>query len=121
MMWTYEQLTGKLFHNGEYEGSGYSGHDAGVNNPNLEDDPGIGPIPRGLWTIGPAYDHPHLGPCVMNLDPVPPNNAHGRTLFRIHGNTADGGTNASRGCIVLGPSQRHAIRDSADTSLQVIA
>ena len=121
-MWTYEQRSGKLTHDGEFEGTGYSGHPPdGLNNPDMEAAQGVGPIPRGLWTIGPAYDDPHLGPCVMHLDPVPPFNAHGRTLFRIHGNTADGGNHASNGCIILGPSIRHLIRDSGDTSLTVIA
>jgi hypothetical protein len=116
-MFTYRQSDGQLLHNGEFVGTGYSGHAAGRNNPAEESDQGIGPIPRGEWKIGPAYDHPHLGPCVMNLDPVG-HDAHGRSAFRIHGNNA--ANDASLGCLVAGPTIRHFIRDSGDTDLEVV-
>ena len=119
-MWTYQQSTGKLSHNGDLVGMGYSGHGAGVNNGALESDAGIGPIPRGLWIIGPFYDDPHLGPCVAHLDPVSPDDAHGRTLFRIHGDNAEGNESASRGCIIMNRLVRLAVKSSGDTSLQVI-
>ena len=119
-MWIYQQSTGKLLRNGDLVGMGYSGHDAGVNNPLLESDHGIGPIPHGLWTIGAFYDDPHLGPCVAHLDPVPPNTAYGRTLFRIHGDNSAGDESASRGCIIMNRLVRLAVKSSGDTSLQVI-
>ena len=121
MTWRYKQSTGDLFHLGSYEGRGYSGHDAGVNNPALEADAGIGPIPQGMWKIGPAHLSPHTGPLTMNLDPVAPNTAHGRSLFRIHGDNSSGNRSASRGCIILGRALRQAISDSDDQDLEVFA
>lgn len=118
-MWTYSQSKGLLTHDNFFEGTGYSGNGEGLNNPAMEAVHGVGPIPRGLWTIGVAYNDPHLGPCVMHLDPVPPNDAHGRSLFRIHGDNTSADHTASDGCIILGPVLRHAIRDSGDTSLTV--
>ena len=99
-------------------GSGYSGCGEGLNNPAMESDPGIGPIPRGNWTIGTVYDDPHLGPCVMHLDPVgdPP---YGRTLFRMHGDNASMDHTASHGCIIMARSIREAVSASSDTDLVV--
>jgi hypothetical protein len=35
-------------------GNGYSGREAGLNNPAMQD---VGPIPVGTWSIGPAFTH----------------------------------------------------------------
>lgn len=117
-MWTYSQAKGILAHNADFCGIGYSGHGAGLNDATMETIHGVGPIPRGEWKIGPAYDDTHLGPCVMHLDPVG-HDAHGRSLFRIHGDNAALNHSASDGCIILGPVLRHKIRDSGDTHLTV--
>ena len=108
MTWRYRQSTGDLTRDGSYEGRGYSGHGAGVNNPALEADPGIGPIPAGAWRIGAAHLSPHTGPITMDLAPSG-FDPHGRSLFRIHGDNAAGDESASRGCIILGRAIRHAI------------
>lgn len=117
-MWTYHQKTGDLHHNGVWQGIGYSGRAGGRNNPDSQRIPNIGPVPQGKYHIGPAHDHPQLGPCVMNLDAVPGTNTFGRDLFRIHGDNTD--HDASHGCIILGPAIRHAIRDGGDTDLDVM-
>ena len=44
--------------------------------------------------------------------------AHGRTLFRIHGNNQR--NDASEGCIVLPPNVRRLIAVSADRRLEVV-
>ena len=116
-MRTYSQATGELLHDGAFEGTGYSGHGQGRNNPQAEDLASIGPIPRGLYHIGRAYDDPHLGPCVMQLDPIG-HNARGRSAFRIHGDSKN--HDASQGCVILGPSIRHEIAASLDRELTVI-
>jgi Protein of unknown function (DUF2778) len=103
---TYEQTTGRFSQDGNLVGIGYSGNTAGLNNPAEERTPDVGPIPAGNWTIGPAHTDGHLGPVVMNLDPVPPFDAFGRTLFRIHGDNDLMNHSASDGCIVLGPAYR---------------
>lgn len=118
-MWEYHQSTGTLLHNGKFEGTGYSGTGIGRNRAEAEKMQGTGPTPKGPYTIGPAYDDPHLGPCVMNLDPEPNTDTFGRSLFRIHGDNAR--NDASHGCIILGPSLRHLIAESGDHELLVTA
>jgi hypothetical protein len=123
MPFTYEQSTGRFSRDGALLGIGYSGNGAGLNNPALEADEGVGPIPAGDWTIGPAHTDGHLGPIVMNLDPIPPFDAFGRTLFRIHGDNDLMNHTASAGCIILGPSYRTQISvavAAGDNALSVV-
>lgn len=117
-MYTYSQSTGELLHNGVFVGTGYSGIGIGRNSPAEESVQNVGPIPRGNYIIGVAYADGHLGPVVMNLDPVSGTNTFGRSLFRIHGNNTD--NDASHGCIILGPMIRKSIALSGDTQLTVI-
>lgn len=117
MPWVYDQSSGEIRLNGQLVGSGYAGKGLGRDNPDMEHIRDTGPIPRGTYSIGAAYEHPILGPMVMNLDPVG-HTAHGRDLFRIHGDNAI--NNASEGCIVLGPSIRKRISASNDRTLEVV-
>ena len=102
----------------------YSGHGVGLNNPDMESVPDVGPIPAGQWSIGEwIEDHPDLGRWAAPLTPVG-HDAHGRTAFFIHGDTAEHNKTASHGCIVCGPlgsGGRMAIRDSGETDLLVVA
>jgi len=123
-MWIYRQSDGELMRDGAFEGNGYSGTGPGRNNHAMESVQGVGPIPCGQYTIGPAYDDVHqdgthgLGPCVMHLDPLPGTNTFHRSEFRIHGNNS--ANDASHGCIILGPAIRHLIDASRDRTLTVI-
>ena len=125
MPFTYQQTTGRFSRDdGTLIGIGYSGHGAGLNNPAEEAVEGVGPIPAGPWTIGPAHQDGKLGPIVMNLDPVAPFTAHGRSLFRIHGDNDLMNHTASDGCIVLSHAYRTQIAAAVaggDDSLTVIA
>jgi hypothetical protein len=124
MPFTYQQTTGRFSRDGTLIGIGYSGHGAGLNNPQMEAVHGVGPIPAGPWTIGPAHADGALGPIAMNLDPVAPFDAHGRTLFRIHGDNDLLNHTASDGCIVLGPAYRRQIAEAVaggDNDLTVTA
>lgn len=121
-MWTYQQRNahgdGELDHDGVFEATSYSGTGAGRNNPDMEAVPNVGPIPRGLYHIGPATDdHPSLGPRVMALTPVG-HNAHNRTAFFAHGDSAN--HDASHGCIILGRTMRDAMDASPDRDLMVV-
>lgn len=116
-MWTYNQRIGQLHHNGNLIGEGYAGTGPGRNNPDMQDVPRVGPIPRGVYTIGPAYKHPKLGPICMNLDPHPDNEMHGRDAFRMHGNNKI--NDASLGCIIMGPAIRKVVASSNDRQLTV--
>ena len=124
MPFTYQQSTGRFSRNGNLIGIGYSGHGPGVNNPAMEGVVGVGPIPAGAWTIGPAHFDGPLGPVVMNLDPVAPFDALGRSAFRIHGDNDHLNHTASDGCIILGPDYRKQIAVAVaggDNSLTVMA
>lgn len=112
-MYRYTQETGQLYIGSTFLGEGYSGTGPGRNNPDMESVANIGPIPKGIYAIiRPAYQHEHLGPIVMNLEPKKLTNTFGRSLFRVHGNNA--GNDASHGCIILGPAIRRQIADNVD-------
>lgn len=121
-MWTYQQSTGKItYADGTFLATGYAGNGSALNNPDMQDVQMHGPLPQGRYAIGKPYDNPHTGKFTMNLEPSPENKMFGRSLFRIHGDTAAMNHTASDGCIILGPAYRHAIADSKDDQLQVIA
>lgn len=70
MPWIYRQNTGRIEHDGTLAGVGYSGRGRGKNNPSRQNEAMIGPIPRGTWTIGAPFTHPHAGPYAMRLTPT---------------------------------------------------
>lgn len=121
-MWRWTQ-TGNLFApDGTLAGTGYSGHSEGVNNGALEAVHDVGPIPKGLWRIGPFFDDPGgKGPVVCHLTPLSGTDAHGRSGFMVHGDNAAANHTASEGCIVIPRPLREAIRDSGDSTLNVTA
>ncbi len=124
-MWTYDSANGNLSHDGNFVGTGYSGHDDGtnngLNNPDLEQMPDIGPIPRGQWTIEPFFDDPGgKGPIVAHLDPKPGTEVFGRSGFMIHGDNPARNHSASHGCIILDHPYRVQIQTSADSDLEVV-
>lgn len=119
-MWLYSQRTGELWNGeGQWLASGYSGFGSGKNNPNLEDVRNVGPIPRGLYKIGTAYDSSRVGPCAIPLEPVD-HDCHGRCDFRAHGDSRSNPGTASKGCIILPRKIRNQICDSEDKQLKVI-
>lgn len=118
-MITYHQRSGKTFLNTSLIATGWSGQLEGLNNPDKETVSNIGPIPRGLYSIGPAYTHPHLGPLVMNLTPDAPQMMFGRSAFRIHGASQEHPETSSQGCIILPRYARQHIIDSGDRRLEV--
>jgi hypothetical protein len=124
MPWEYSQSTGELYQiqNGQRVrvGTGYSGINAGLNNPAMENTPNTGPIPRGTWRIGNPRRSPNTGPHVLDLSPIG-HNAHNRTNFQIHGdNRTPQPNDASNGCVILPRNIRERISNSGDTILTVI-
>lgn len=120
MPWSYSQTSGELSHDGILVGTGYSGFGPGLDNPDLQDVQNVGPIPQGLWTIGPAEDRPGtLGPCVMPLTPYDGTDTFDRSGFYIHGNSSAHPEGASHGCIVMGPDIREQVAESGDPLLEV--
>lgn len=119
-MWAYKISPPAMSENGKLRRepvySGFGGH---KNDPAACNVPNVGPIPPGKYRIGKAYQHEHLGPVVMNLDPLPGTDTFGRSLFRIHGDNKE--HNASHGCIIAPRSLREAINASQDRVLEVTA
>jgi hypothetical protein len=124
-MWTYEQRTGILRHNGQAIATGYAGRDTpevmGKDNPTAQNVPDIGPLPQGLYTIGPLENVPGLGQDVMPLWPSPKNQMFGRSGFFIHDDLVNAPGTASHGCIVLYLPIRLSIARSGDNQLTVVS
>lgn len=118
-MWTYKIGTGHMSENGKPRAEVcYSGFDEHRNDPSMVRVPNVGPVPPGKYKIGEPYVHPHLGPVVMNLDPLPGTETFGRSLFRIHGDNAQ--HNASHGCIIAPRTLRVEISTTNDRVLEVV-
>lgn len=117
MAWEYSQTSGRLSHNGQVVGYGYSGSSSGRNNASLQCVRDVGPIPRGSYRIGRPRNSISTGPHVMDLDPFG-HNACGRSGFQIHGDNST--NNASTGCIILSRPIREQISTSGDDTLSVV-
>ena len=119
--WTYEQATGwwidptgKLIFK-----DGYAGRGAGLNNPDMQDVEGVGPLPRGLYVAGEPHDDPKVGKYAMRLTPSDTNEMFGRACFFMHGDNAEENHTASEGCIVLPLYLRTQFWNSGDHNIQV--
>lgn len=128
-MWMYEQRTGGLYLPVSPEqtypipplarlvtriATGYAGHGIGKNNPDLQSQVCVGPLPVGLYAIGEPRDlkgglH---GPFVLPLTPSPNNRMYGRSGFLIHADSIALPGTASQGCIILDYPTRKRIADS---------
>jgi hypothetical protein len=119
-MWTYNQQNGVLLKDGETMGTGYSGFEAGKNNPAMQRVEDVGPIPKGVYEIGSPHDTASHGPHVMALSPAAGTETFGRSGFLIHGDSvADPGA-ASHGCIILARDLRDKISASGDDHIEVV-
>ncbi len=123
MSWVYKQASGVLYRpDGTIFGTGYAGHEDGVNNPAMESEHCIGPLPRGEYRMESIVDSDHTGRASIILVPDPQNQMFGRGGFRIHGDNEKGDRSASEGCIVIGhAADREAIFASDDHALIVEA
>ena len=120
-MWTYHQSTGRLSRDCADVATGYSGLDAGKNNPAMQEVHDVGPLPQGLYVIGHPVDTATHGPFVLPLTPDPGNTMFGRTGFLIHGDSLQHPGRASNGCIILPRPIREQIAASDDDELTVTA
>jgi len=90
-MWIFESSTGEWFDpNGTFLVKGYAGgscgkNPEGINNPKLQGEAKIGPLPEGLYTLGNLVLESHLGKFAISLVPDPSNNMMGRGDFYVHG------------------------------------
>jgi hypothetical protein len=125
MTWRYQQSTHTVTAPDgvtTWSAGVYSGNGAGLNNPAMEADPDVGPIPAGTYKIGPAIDPPdHLGPMAMPLTVVAFANPDiDRSGFFWHGDNVQHDQSASHGCIVSPPNVRQEPYDSGDDDLIVV-
>lgn len=125
-MWTFENGTGRLLDTaGTFIEQGYAGGDQGlrpegINAPEYQYTPDIGPLPVGLYTIGTAVEHTQLGPDAIPLTPDPSNDMRGRRGFYIHGDKIGAPGCASDGCIILSHATRLLLMASTDRQISVI-
>lgn len=119
--WTYEQVTGILIDpSGKTVGAGYSGFEEGKNDPDKQNVPCTGPVPRGTYQIEAPNDSPHVGPYAMCLTPSPENEMFGRSDFLIHGDSKEHPGAASHGCIILPRVVREKIWASDCHTIEVV-
>lgn len=115
----YSQSTGVMLLDSMVVGTGYSGYGKFKNSPDDEALVSRGPIPRGTYTVGLAFNHPTAGPLTMRL--VPYNHiACGRYGFLVHGDNLKSMGDSSHGCIVLARPARQIIADLGKASLEVV-
>jgi len=128
-MWTYRQRTGELLRDSVLVGRGYSGWDdgdgvpepgEGKNDPDEQERRHVGPIPVGLYVIGPAFTHPTKGELVMRLIPKPGTNTFERSGFLLHGDSRRRPGAGSEGCIVQLYDVRLLVAESEDHDLEVV-
>lgn len=120
---TYRQGTGVwLDAAGKIVGEGYAGREEGKNNPALQSEHNLGPLPQGRYWIDPPQDTETHGPFVMWLAREPETGEmFGRSGFGVHGDSQEHPGLASDGCIVLPRKVREAIWNSGDHYLEVTA
>lgn len=99
--------------------TGYSGFGWGLNNPALQNWPDTGPIPQGVYSIGPQQDNGPLK-ASMRLTPDPHNQMYDRDRFLIHGPHQNDHRDSSAGCPVIDRPSRDQIANSGDHVLRVI-
>ena len=85
----------------------------------MESMPFLGPIPKGLYTIGNPRNTSNRGPHVLDLIPKG-HTALGRTEFLIHGDNIKNPGKASEGCIIMLRLVREKIAKSGDKLLKVV-
>jgi hypothetical protein len=119
-VWTFDQRTGQIAHDGAYIATGYAGAGVGKNNPSAQAIHDVGPLPRGGYTITAPMDTRTHGPYVLWLEPAPSNEMFGRSGFGIHGDSVIHPGEASEGCIVTARIVREKIWLSGDHWLAVV-
>ncbi|WP_232036335.1 tlde1 domain-containing protein [Burkholderia stabilis] len=122
MPWQYSQKTGRLTHDADpVVEHGYSGRAAGKNNPDMQDQLGLGPIPTGSYTISTPFEHSQAGAYTMRLTPDADTDTHRRTGFLIHADDPAHPGPISDGCIVVDRRVCKRIWRSLDQQLNVVA
>lgn len=120
---TYIQRSGAMKNEeGIVIAHGWAGNGAGKNNPDMQSVHSVGPLPQGLYKVGPWEEkHGHLGPIVAHLEQVE-GETFGRDAFYIHGpSTGSNYGEESKGCIVLPRPYRAIVRALGPDFIRVVA
>lgn len=121
-MWLYLSRSGVLLNaRRERVAVGYAGRGAGMNNPDMQDVKGIGPLPEAVYAIHAPRNSSVTGPFALDLIPQVGSELYGRSSFQIHGDSKASPGEASHGCIVVGRNIREQIWASGDHTLKVVA
>lgn len=82
----------------------YSGIDAGLNDPDMQGEVDVGPIPRGYWLMSRVVPKPNLAAPVIELKwlggPEPFSPLRDKNTFLIHGEGTGTPWTSSNGCII---------------------
>ena len=109
----FSQSTGVVStDSGAIVGKGWAGNGEGKNNPAMQEVHSVGPLPRGVYSVGQwEENHPGLGPIVAHLTQIQ-GDAFGRDAFYIHGPAVNPSKygQESKGCIVLPREYRLAVK-----------
>lgn len=126
-MWIYYQNNGLLIR-GAMTLHCYAGIEDGKNNPAMQGEKNVGPIPVGRYTALSPHDDPKHGPFAMHLIPFEDNEMHGRDGFMYHADSIAHPGHASNGCIISmgspaasGRSERELFWNSGDHIIEVIS
>jgi hypothetical protein len=118
MAYEFDVRAGVFKHNGMViDRTAYSGNGRGLNNPDMENVVGVGPLPRGRYEIGDFTTHPKLGVLVARLTPQ---FKTARALLDIHGDNEAMNHTASDGCLILPHGVRLMMSQSGDHELDVV-
>lgn len=119
---TFSQTSGLVTDEaGNHVALGWSGNHDGKGNPTMQDVRCVGPLPQGLYRVGPWHDHPHLGPMVAALTQIE-GETYGRDAFFMHGPAAIDSERygqESMGCIVVPRVGRQRVHDLAPEFIRV--
>ena len=118
-MLTYSQSTGIMTRDGAFLAKGWSGNGDGKNNPDMQDVHDVGPLPRGLYSVGEWGMH-DVGPISAPLTQIS-GETFGRSAFYIHGPSLPAHYGQeSKGCIVIPRPMRLLVQASGEKQLEVV-
>lgn len=120
-MWKYEQATGRLLNSaGVCVATGYSGKGKSKNVPTDQHLVGVGPLPRGTYSMNAPRNSTTTGPYAIDLVPDAKNQMFGRSAFQIHGDSIKAPGTASSGCIIMPRNIREMVWNSGDRQIEVV-
>jgi len=121
-MWTYHQSTGLYELDGVEISYGWSGYEDAINIPAMQDIPGIGPIPRGIWAmLDPPFDDAECGPYCLRLTPALDTKTFCRNAFLCHGRSQARPFDSSKGCLIADLPTRTKMWKGGDHTLEAVA